>query len=352
MKTLETFGWNDFFQAQVEDWDGAIGRVTLEHKHMYRIANESGEWLGELSGKFRFDAVCKEDYPAVGDWVLFKPLPNEKKAVIQHVLNRKSRFIRQSAGSKIEQQIVAANVDYVFIVSSLNRDFNVRRIERYVLLAYDSGATPVIVLTKKDLCEDIEEKRAEVEEVAIGVPVVCVNNIEREGYDELSPYLLEGKTIALLGSSGVGKSSLLNGLMNQDVQKTLSVRDGDDKGRHTTTHRELFSLPNGALIIDTPGMRELKLWEGEESLDSTFADIEELARTCRFNDCQHESEPDCAVKKAIDDGSLAVERLKSYKKLQREIAFSMRKQDEQLALIEKQKWKKIHKHIRKMPRKR
>lgn len=352
MKTLEQFGWNDFFQAQLTDDEFAIGRVTLEHKRMYRLVNEKGEWLGELSGKFRYEATLKEDYPAVGDWVLFTPLESEKKAVIHRVFERKSRFIRQGAGEKVEQQIVAANVDYVFIVSSLNNDFNARRIERYVLLAYESGASPVIVLTKKDLCDDVDEKLAEVESIAIGVPVVCVNNLQREGYEGLSPFLKKGTTIALLGSSGVGKSSLLNGLMEKEIQKTLTVRKGDDKGRHTTTHRELFTLPSGALMIDTPGMRELKLWDGADSLDTTFADIEQLANECRFNDCQHDSEPGCAVKAAIEEGALTKERLKSYQKLQREIEFSKRKQDQQLALLEKKKWKSIHKQIRKMPRKR
>lgn len=352
MITLKRLGWNEFFSSQIEHSEFAVGRVSLEHKHMYRIMNEDGEWLAELSGKFRYEALTNEDYPSVGDWVVFTPLEMEKKGVIQRVLDRKSRFIRQGAGSKVEQQVVAANVDYLFIVSSLNRDFNVRRIERYVLLAYESGASPVIVLTKRDLCDDLEEKMAEIEAVAIGVPVVTVNNLLKEGYEQLEPYTTEGTTIALVGSSGVGKSSLLNGLMNDEVQKTLTVRKGDDKGKHTTTHRELFILPNGALIIDTPGMRELQLWDGTNSIDTTFSDIEELAKKCRFNDCEHQTEPGCAVKKAIEEGGLSQDRLKSYRKLLREIQFSLRKQDEQLSLIEKRKWKKIHKQNRNIHRNR
>ena len=346
MVTLKQLGYDEFFSSQITGENIKVGRITLEHKHIYRLLSEEGEWLAHLSGKFRYEATLKEDYPSVGDWVIYSPIENESKAVIHKVLNRKSRFIRQGAGTKVEQQIVAANVDYVFIVSSLNRDFNVRRIERYVLLTYESGASPVIVLTKKDLCDDLDEKMREVQTAAIGVPVVAVNNLLQEGYDDLAPFMSEGKTIALLGSSGVGKSSLLNGLMNEDVQKTSSTRETDDKGRHTTTHRELFMIPNGAVIIDTPGMRELQIWDGTDSLDSTFSDIEELAKQCRFNDCQHQSEPGCAVKEAIEQGILSEDRLKSYEKLQREIQYSLRKQDKMKALMEKKKWKKIHKDMR------
>ncbi|WP_404451081.1 ribosome small subunit-dependent GTPase A [Virgibacillus necropolis] len=342
MNKLETVGWDQPIQDINED---KIARVIAVQKNSYRILDGEMEYFSHLSGKFINQAVSPLDYPAVGDWVEVHKLVDERKAVINSILPRKSQFVRQAAGTKTEAQIVAANMDTVFIVNSLNHDLNLRRIERYILSTYESGATPVIVLTKRDECtqEEVDVIIAQVEEVAIGVPIIPISNITMEGIEELMTYLPPGKTSALLGSSGVGKSTLVNKLIGNAVQVTKDVRDADSKGRHTTTHREMFLLPNGSLLIDTPGMRELQLWEGESAIDATFQDIESLESECKFTDCQHETEPGCRVQEAIANGELSDDRYQSYLKLQRELAYEKRKQDQKAHLEEKNKWKKISK---------
>ncbi|WP_242220853.1 ribosome small subunit-dependent GTPase A [Bacillus cereus group sp. BfR-BA-01380] len=342
---LVEFGWDTHFEEQLSE-QYEVGRVLLEHKHMYRVICEDGEYVAELTGKFRYEALEKGDYPAVGDWVSITKFPEEKKAMIHTVLTRKSSFSRKVAGEKTVEQIVAANVDYLFLVNALNADFNVRRIERYLLLAYESGAMPVVILTKSDLCTNIEQKIMETETIAIGVPIFAVNSLHQTGIERLQQFLQPGKTIALIGSSGAGKSTLLNALMGNEVAKTGGIRESDSKGKHTTTHRELFQLPTGALVIDTPGMRELQLWEGSGAMHAAFSDIEEAAQKCRFRDCQHENEPGCAIRAAIDEGTLEEARLFNYKKLQKEIAYAMRKQDALLARAERNKWKSVTKQMR------
>jgi ribosome biogenesis GTPase / thiamine phosphate phosphatase len=339
--TKKELGWQSFFEEQCMDTTYDVGRIYLEHKHIYRVMCEDGEYVGELTGKFRHNVHMRSDYPTVGDWVFITKVPNEQKVMIHDVLERKSVFIRKSPGGKIEEQIVASNVDYVLLVNALNGDFNVRRIERYLLLAFESGATPIIVLTKKDLCDDLEEKLREVETVAFGIKTITVNSIGGDGVEEVRELLSPGVTMALLGSSGVGKSTLVNALMGEEVQYTSEVRVADDRGKHTTAYRELFVVPSGGLIVDTPGMRELQLWDGSASLSTTFSDINELATACRFHDCKHETEPGCAIIEAIQSGQLEEERLTSYRKLQREIAYGLRKQNEALARAEKDKWKKL-----------
>lgn len=344
---LEAIGYQPFFADQrKEHYD--LGRVVLEHTHMYRIYSDDGEWLGELSGKYRFEASAREDYPAVGDWVWMKKLPDERKAIIHGVYPRKSKFSRKVAGQTTEEQIVATNVDRVFLVMALNGDFNVRRLERYLVTAYESGATPEIVLTKKDLCEanNAEAKLHEVEAIAFGVPVYRVNSLEDGGTEDIVRTLKPGETIALIGSSGAGKSTLLNSLYGEQRQKTGDVRAGDDRGKHTTTHRELVILPNGSLIIDTPGMRELHLWEGSSSMDVAFQDIESLAAGCRFADCSHQKEPGCAIQSALAEGQLEPERFASFRKLQKELAYMERKTDAAAARAERDRWKKINKEMR------
>lgn len=342
-------GWNEFLNnafVEYEEQGYTVGRVMLEHKRLYRVETDHGECLAEVSGKYRFGAVTREDYPAVGDWVVLSERQDEGKATIHALLPRFSKFSRKAAGLTTEEQIVAANVDTVFLVQSLNYDFNPRRLERYLVMAWESGSNPVVVLTKSDLCEDIPGKIAEVEAVAFGVPIHVISVKDESGLEELTSYFAEGKTVALLGSSGAGKSTLTNYLLGEEKQLIQDVRSDDDKGKHTTTYRELYMLPTGGLVLDTPGMRELQLWEADGAIGHSFQDIEVLAGQCYFRDCKHANEPKCAVQGAIEEGTLEAARYQSYVKLQRELAFLERKNDKRAQLAEKEKWKKITTGVR------
>jgi ribosome biogenesis GTPase len=277
-------------------------------------------------------------------------ISGEEKATIHEVLPRKSKFSRKTVGTQTDEQIIATNIDTIFLVSGLDGDFNVRRIERYLILVWESQAHPVIILNKADLCNQLEQRIAEVEAIAPGVPIIVLSAIENQGLNALIPYLDTGKTVALIGSSGVGKSTITNQLAQEDRQAVESVRRRDERGRHTTTHRELIILPSGGLLIDTPGMREIQIWEGFEGLTETFADIETLAKLCRFRDCQHEKEPGCAVQQGLFDGTINEQRLRNYQKLQQELEYNSRKQDKKACLAEKERWKKIHKAQKKHPK--
>ncbi|MGI6574625.1 MAG: ribosome small subunit-dependent GTPase A [bacterium] len=296
-----------------------LARVSEQHKDLYKLLTEQGEILGEVSGKLGYNAVDSGDYPAVGDWVLVDRKTNETgKAIIHQVLSRKSCFERKAAGTNHARQIIATNIDIVFICMSLNKDFNLRRLERYLSIAWDSGATPVVVLTKADLCDDIANKLTEIYDIAIGVDVVVTSSVSQEGYKDIKKYLSRGKTIAFVGSSGVGKSTMINHIMGEEVLATNELRN-DDKGRHTTSFRQLLLVPGGGLVIDTPGMRELQFFSAD--MAKSFADIEEIASQCRYADCKHQQEPGCAVLQAIEDGTLSRSRLDSYLKLQRELEY-------------------------------
>ncbi|KPB04277.1 ribosome small subunit-dependent GTPase A [Bacillus sp. CHD6a] len=342
-------GWNECLNnafIEYEEQGFTVGRVMLEHKRLYRVETDHGECLAEVSGKYRFEALTREDYPAVGDWVVLSERQEEGRATIHALLPRFSKFSRKAAGLTTEEQIVAANVDTVFLVQSLNYDFNPRRLERYLVMAWESGANPVVVLTKADLCEDVTGKITEVEAVAFGVPIHAVSVKEETGLEELEPYFAEGKTVALLGSSGAGKSTLTNYLLGEEKQLIQEVRSDDDKGKHTTTYRELYMLPTGGLVLDTPGMRELQLWEADGAISHSFQDIEDLAEQCYFRDCKHANEPKCAVRGAIEEGTLEAARYQSYVKLQRELAYLERKNDKRAQLAEKEKWKKVTSGVR------
>jgi ribosome biogenesis GTPase len=346
--TLEQLGWKSFFDehfASYAEQGYTVGRVALEHKHIYRVCTENGDVLAEIAGKMRFNATGREDYPAVGDWVVLSERAGEGKAIIHAVLPRKSKFSRKQAGNTTEEQIVASNVDTIFLVTALNQDFNVRRIERYLIMAWESGAAPVIILSKSDLCDDVAEKIAQVEAVAFGVPIHAVSSAENEGMEAVEQYLRPGHSIALMGSSGVGKSTLVNRLFGHEILATQGIREGDDKGKHTTTHRELVVRPDGGLLIDTPGMRELQLWSADEGFTDSFQDIESISEQCQFRDCQHNNEPNCAVRQALRDGTLDSGRYENYRKMQRELAYLARKEDKRAQLAEKQRWKKIHKEV-------
>lgn len=339
---MKKYGLSDQFVKSADQFpDLTVSRILSQEKGIYRLVSSLGEKLGEISGRFHYDVKAKSEYPAVGDFVMADWNKSGGNAVIHHVLPRKSSFIRKAAGEKNEEQVVAANIDTVFLCMSLNHDYNLRRLERYVSIAWNSGAMPVVVLTKADLCENVEEKILEVAEVAAGIEILVTNAMEEDGYRQVYPYLKEGKTIAFIGSSGVGKSTLINCLLGEKHLETNGLRN-DDKGRHTTTHRELILLPSGGMVIDTPGMRELGMWDAGEGIDQTFSDIEELAKSCRFRDCSHSgSEPGCAVWEAVKRGELSPDRLRSYQKLMNENRYM---EDSQGYLAEKkQKFKNIAK---------
>ena len=324
------FGWDDDWSAAFEPYAErglCPGRVTRQLRDLSFLWTEQGERSAEVSGKFRHEAADRTAFPVVGDWVAVE-LSGDDRAVIHAVLPRRSAFIRKTAGELVEAQVAAANVDTVFLVSGLDGDFNLRRIERYVTTAWDSGASPVILLNKSDLRADLESLICEVELVAPGVPVVAVSAIAGGNLDVLQAYLVPRKTVALLGSSGVGKSTLINRLLGEERFRTGPVSDAEEgRGRHTTTTRELVRLPDGALLIDTPGMREIQLWADDEGLGLSFKDIEDLAAGCRFADCSHEREPGCAVRAAAKEGTLDPRRLESYLKLRKEVRFLALKKD-------------------------
>ena len=295
-------------------------RVISQEKGSYMLSSGTQVRPASVSGKFRHEALTASDYPAVGDYVLAAWPEDGGQAVIHSLFPRKSCFIRKAAGSAKQEQVVAANIDTVLICMSLNQNYNLRRLERYLSVAYDGGAVPVVVLTKADLCTDVVAKLAEVQGAAPGVEILTVSSLTGD-YEAVLPYIRPGRTIAFLGSSGVGKSTLLNRLMGTDSLATGSIGAGD-KGRHTTTHRELLTLPNGAFVIDTPGMRELGMWNSGSGVDTAFRDIEAQARTCRFSDCTHTTEPGCAIRRALEDGTLDAARWGSFRKLKTENAFA------------------------------
>ncbi len=329
--------------------DGLIpARVAIEFNYIYRLYAETGELQAQQAGRMRHQAEGRQQLSAVGDWVAALPTPGEASATIEALLPRRSRFSRKMAGETTEEQIVAANIDTVFLVMGLDGDYNPRRLERYLLMAYESGARPVVLLNKADVADHLFANLEEIAGLAVGIPVHAISARERSGIEVIERYLGPGRTGALLGSSGVGKSTIVNALMGEEMLKTRAVRASDSRGRHTTRHRHLILLGSRGLLIDTPGMRELQLWTQSESAREMFEDIDALAASCHFTDCQHRDEPRCAVKQAIADGTLAAERLESYVKLQEEMRSLDARKDVRAQIDEKRKMKTVGQSLKKL----
>lgn len=352
---LRNLGWGSFFERPFERLNipcSIPGRIVSEQRASYKVLTAAGQLQAEISGKFRNQADMTSRYPAVGDWVVIVPVSGEPKGIIHALLPERGRFSRQVSGGrqrlsggKIQEQTVASNVDTVFIVAAMDggRSSNMRRIERYLTLAWNSGATPVVLLNKTDLCPDVPGFLRNLEAVTAGVDVHAVSAKENTGLEALAPYLATGKTAAFLGSSGVGKSALINALLGVERQEVGEVRERDRTGRHTTSSRELILIPTGGAVIDTPGMREIQMWADEDDLGSAFDDIGTLAGQCRFKDCRHNAEPGCAVKEALESGELDPARLESYERLQREIRYHEAREAGSVRLEEKLRWKKVAK---------
>lgn len=346
-EALLRLGWTEHFErasAPYLDQGLEPARIAAQHKGSYVVLTAEGELRAEISGRLRHLAVHQSELPVVGDWVIVHRLPGEDKALVHELLPRATTFGRKVAGVVTEEHVLAANVDVHFLVAALDQQFNARRMERYLTMAWEGGGTPVIVLTKADLCDDVEAARLAARAMAPEIDIHITSASSGTGVTELLTHLVPHRTGVFIGPSGVGKSSLVNRLVGHEKLRTEAIRDVG-RGRHTTTHRELVVLPAGGLVIDSPGIRELQLWESS-GLDETFADIRDLATDCRFSDCAHDREPGCAVRAAVDDGGLALKRLESYRKLTRELAWLERKRDKRRASEESRRWRKLNAEAR------
>lgn len=350
MSSLARLGWSSFFEQDRDSDDSSLrARVIEEQRGAYRLAGEYDGW-GEVSGRFRHEAASPADYPAVGDWVCVRA--GESRALVERRLPRRTTVSRAAAGRAIEQQVIAANVETIFIVTAAVDDLNERRVERYLTMIWDAGAVPVVVVNKADLAVDPHSLVDRLRDRFAFVDIVAVTAVAEDGLAPLTAYLKPASTIALVGSSGVGKSTIVNRLVGGDRQRTATIRESDGRGRHTTTSRQLIELPGGALLIDTPGMRELTPWTDEAAVDGAFDDVATLAGECRFSDCRHQTEPGCAVLSAVESGVLDPDRLENYRRLIREAAFEERKHDKAAAAGLKRHWKKLHKAQRALYRDR
>lgn len=338
---LEDYGFGAFFAdafSALNDARLSPGRIVWWTSGWCRLAAERGDLSARLAGGL----IAAGAAPAVGDWVAFDP----ETARVHHLLPRRTKLSRKVAGKRTEEQVVAANVDVVFVVVGLDLDFNPRRVERFLTTVWESGASPVVILNKADLCSEVAVRRVAIEKVSPGAEILVVSAVEGRGLSEVRALLPRGRTGVLVGSSGVGKSTLVNALLGEDARATREVRAGDDRGRHTTTDRALFRIPGGGLLVDGPGIREIQLWAGASSLERSFEDVARLANGCRFRDCAHRGEPGCAVTEAVTRGELSEERLASFRSLQKELRYLEARRDESKRRVEKSKWRAIHKEMR------
>lgn len=340
-------GWSEVWDHHLENYSvESVVRIVARHKNSYRALGMDGKnWNCQLSGRMVHEAELGQMLPAVGDWCAlgasFLNESNELAALVETVFERRSQLARMVAGLETDTQILAANVDFVFIVTSMNKEFNINRLRRYVLIAEYGGVQPIIVLSKSDLAENIADVHSELQSAFPQVPFMTTSSVYRSGLDDINARLVTGKTAVFVGSSGVGKSTLVNTLLSQEIQKTRDIRGNDDHGRHTTSSAGLFFMPSGGMIIDTPGLREVQILGTEEQLNQMMPSVSEFAAQCKFHDCSHSNEPGCAVVEALEQGDLEESEFNSYLKLEREVAYGRRKLDQKLANAERKKWKKI-----------
>ncbi len=345
---IKKYGWNQYFQDEFENLNTSFkpARIISQHSNLYKVISEEGELLAEKSGKFEYFIESDRDLPAIGDWVLVDILGDEKKAIIHKILPRKSILSRKKSGKEISEQVIASNIDLVFVVSGLDDNFNLNRVERYVTLIKQFSIKPVLIFNKSDLKRSLVKIKKEVDKEFKDIDSFYISAVKNKGVEDLKPFLKKGSTVCFVGSSGVGKSSIINVLLGEDKIRISEVREADSKGRHTTSNKQIFCLPGGALVIDTPGMREIGLWGDDDKLESSFFDIIELSQFCNFNDCEHISEPDCAVLKAVNDNELSESRYDNFIKLKKELKFIQMKKDNLKPFNSKKRWKEINKNMK------
>jgi ribosome biogenesis GTPase / thiamine phosphate phosphatase len=351
--SLEDWGWDERWAAAFAAAPGRDllpARVFLEQRGLFGVVTAEGERSARVLGSLRHKTRDQADLPAVGDWIGVERVPGEKTMLVRHVLKRRTKLSRKAAGEALEEQVIAANLDAVFVITALNQDFSARRLERFMAVCRESEATPVILLNKLDACADPAPYLAEAQAVAAGAPVVALSAIAGTGTDVLAQWIKPGRTIGFVGSSGVGKSTLVNRLLGTNNIRTFATRASDERGRHTTTHRQMFLLPGGGILLDTPGMREMQFWEADQGLAKAFDEIDALAGSCRFRNCGHDSEPGCAVKAGVETGLVTQQRLESWRKLKRELKERTARLDPAKTAAEKRRVRAVNKAIKKEPK--